>query len=405
MNKYTKWVAAWGNAMSITDHKPETYAKDLTLRYPIYCPFDGDRIRITLDNYTGTEAVTITEATILLDNAFTQITFNGGQKSVDICAGKTAVSDEIDISIKRGDMPDISIYLGDYTQMRSSVVAMGPLSGGRYAVGNMTHVSDIPLEVSRKTDVYYFLSNVSIHTEEENRAIVCYGDSITAQDWPDYLTLMLEEKGIHNISIIRRATSGSRILREYDNITYESYGLKGKNRFEHEVPTDGADTVIIQQGINDIIHPVGVEVNPFRPMSDLPTVDEMKEGYSWYLEKAREYGYRIYVGTLLPIDGWRTYADFRETMKNEFNDWLRSLAGEDAGAFQSVQDGETVDKQVAQNGAQVSVSLIDFDKAVRDENAPSCFANGYDSGDHLHPSGGGYKRMAEEAFAILTGEE
>ena len=53
--------------------------------------------------------------------------------------------------------------------------------------------------------------------------------------------------------------------RQYDNITYESYGLSGKRRFSHEVPTDGADTVIIQQGINDIIHPVGVEVNPFRP--------------------------------------------------------------------------------------------------------------------------------------------
>ena len=44
----------------------------------------------------------------------------------------------------------------------------------------------------------------------------------------------------------------SRILREYDCITYESYGLKGDKRFAHEVPTDGADTVIIQQGINDI---------------------------------------------------------------------------------------------------------------------------------------------------------
>ena len=378
MSKYTKWVAAWGNAMSITDHRPETYAKDLTLRYPVYCPFNGDAIRITLDNYCGLEDVTITEVTVLLDGNFHQVTFNHGDKSVKINAGGTVVSDEVAVDVKRDDELSVSIYLGEYTQMRSSVVALGPLSSGKYAVGNMTHVSDIPIKVSRKTDVFYFLSNISVHTEERNRAIVCYGDSITAQDWPDYLSLLLKENGIENISIIRRATSGSRILREYDNITYESYGLMGKHRFEHEVPTDGADTVIIQQGINDIIHPVGEEINPFRPMSDLPTVAEMAEGYNWYLECARRYGYSIYVGTLLPIDGWRTYADFRETMKNEFNDWLRSLKEE-----------------------EYISGVIDFDLAVRDEAATTCFGKGYDSGDHLHPSAAGYKRMAEEALKIF----
>ncbi|MBQ0027583.1 MAG: lipase [Lachnospiraceae bacterium] len=379
MSNYTKWVAAWGNAMSITDHRPETYAKNLTLRYPIYCPFDGDAMRITLDNYCGLEDVTITEVSILLNGVFYDVTFENGAAGVTIPAGGTTASDEIDIEVKRGDKPEVSIYLGEYTQMRSSVVALGPLSSGKYAVGNMTHMSDIPIDISRKTDVFYFLSNVSVHTEECNRAIVCYGDSITAQDWPDYLSLLLAEKGIRNVSVIRRATSGSRILREYNNITYESYGLMGKKRFEHEVPTDGADTVIIQQGINDIIHPVGVEVNPFRPMSDLPTVDEMKKGYEWYLDCAKKMGYRTYVGTLLPIDGWRTYADFRENMKNEFNDWLRGL-GEEYGV----------------NG------VIDFDKAVRDERAVTCFGNGYDSGDHLHPSHEGYKRMAEEALKIFT---
>lgn len=375
MSNYTKWVAAWGNAMSITDHRPETYAKDLTLRYPIYCPFDGDAIRVTFDNYCGTEAITITEATVLLNGEFTQLTFNDGDDSVTISAGDMAVTDEISINVKRKDMPVISLYLGDYTQMRSSVVAMGPLSKGTYAVGNMTHVSDIPIDVSRKTDVFYFLSNISVHTKEKNRAVVCYGDSITAQDWPDYLTLALEEKGIDNVAIIRRATSGSRILREYNNITYESYGLMGKKRFEHEVPTDGADTVIIQQGINDIIHPVGVEVNPFRPMSDLPTVNELKEGFDWYLDMAEKYGYKKYVGTLLPIYGWRTYAPFRDEMRCEFNGLLRE------------------EKRVD--------GVIDFDKAVSNGAKEAGFAEGYDSGDHLHPSAEGYKRMAMEALKIF----
>lgn len=94
---------------------------------------------------------------------------------------------------------------------------------------------------------------MSIFTEKENRALVCYGDSITAQDWPDYLKLRCEREAFSKTSVIRRAASRSRILREYQCFTYESYGLKGSKRFSHEVPTDGADVVLIQQGINGFI--------------------------------------------------------------------------------------------------------------------------------------------------------
>lgn len=370
-NESKKWVAAWGNAMSITDHRVETYSKDITLRYPVYCPFSGSKVRITLDNYCGTETVTISKATLLVGNRFYELSF-GGLMSTEMAAGSNSVSDELEVDINRDDTVYVSIYLGDYTLMRSSVVAMGPLSGGQYSVGDHTTDMELPIKLTRNTDVYYFLSNLSLYTDANNRAIVCYGDSITAQDWPDYLTMMLT-KG--NTSIIRRATSGSRILREYDNITYESYGLKGTNRFNHEVPSDGADTVIIQQGINDIIHPVGVEVNPFRPMSDLPTVEELIEGYKWYIEQARALGYRVLGGTLLPIEGWRTYAPFRDEIKDAFNDWIRTT---------DLLDG-----------------YIDYDVALRNPDRPQAFLPEYDSGDHLHPSAAGYKRMAEETYKYV----
>ena len=364
--------------MSITDHKPETYARNLTLRYPIYIPFDGDKLRITFDNYCGTEDIKIAGATVLKDGVFKDITFNNGDKSVRICAKEQVISDEIEMNISANDTIYVSFYLDDFTLMRSSVVATGPLSKGIYAVGDYTHQEDIPIKVSRRTEIFYFLSNISIHTCPDNHAIVCYGDSITAEEWPDFLKLKLKDEGIQNVSVIRRAASGTRILREYDNITYESYGLKGTNRFEHEVPTDGADIVIIQQGINDIIHPVGEDINPFRPMSDLPTVDELSDGYRWYVTKAREYGYKIYAGTLLPIEGWRTYEEFREVMKNDFNDWIRN---------EDIFDG-----------------VIDFHKALEHPDNCKAFAEGFDSGDHLHPSAAGYKMMAEAAFEILAAD-
>ena len=362
------WASVWGNAVSIAENRPETYGKNITLRYPVFSRFGGDAVRITFDNYCGTDAITISKTTVLLDGVFYDVTF-GGKAEVTIPAGENAVSDSVKCKVDPYSTMHVSFYLADFTQMRSMVFTKGPLSIGSYAIGDHTKTEEFDIDISRNTHYFYFLSNVAVLTDSKNRTVICYGDSITAQDWPDFLSLRCKDEGYNNTAIIRRATSGSRILRQYSCITYESYGLKGDNRFAHEIPTDGADTVLIQQGINDIIHPVGVAVNQFRPMSDLPTVDQLIEGMKKYIAQARSFGYRVYVGTLLPIGGWRTYAPFREEIRNQFNDWIRTT---------DLIDG-----------------YVDFDKALADPENPSWFLPEYDSGDHLHPSVAGYKAMAD----------
>ncbi len=364
-----KWVSIWGNAVSVAENRPERYARDITLRYPIHIPFDGDAMRLTFDNYCGTEPVTLNKVTVFYGGRFYPVRF-GSNTKVTIAARGRVESDPFAIPVKAGEVVQVSFYLADFTLMRSVVFTCGPLSEGMYANGDETENPNISIETSRKTHLFYFLSNVSVFTRGENRTIVCYGDSITAQDWPDYLALRCFEDGHSRTGIIRRATSGSRILREYRCLTYESYGLMGSNRFHHEVPTDGADTVIIQQGINDIIHPVGEQVNVFRPMSDLPTVEELIDGLKTYIAQARSYGYKVYVGTLLPMGGWRTDAPFRQEMRHAYNDFIRTT---------DLIDG-----------------CIDFDKALRDPEKPDWFLPEYDSGDHLHPSTAGYRRMAME---------
>jgi lysophospholipase L1-like esterase len=189
---------------------------------------------------------------------------------------------------------------------------------------------------------------------------------------------MFMQSPCNQTAVVRRAASGTRVLREYTCITYESYGLSGKHRFEREIATvSGCEAVIIQQGINDIIHPVGEDVNPFRPMSDLPTVDELVGGIKYYIDIAKKHDLKCYVGTLLPIYGWRTYAPFREDMKNAFNDKLRNL--------------DCVE------------GCIDFESALRDKANPKAFAVGFDSGDHLHPSEAAYEVMATVAYKALSG--
>ena len=61
-----QWTSIWGNAVSIAENRPESYSKNITLRYPIYSHFSGEAIRLTFDNYCGTEDITISKTTVFL---------------------------------------------------------------------------------------------------------------------------------------------------------------------------------------------------------------------------------------------------------------------------------------------------------------------------------------------------
>ena len=377
---YTKWVACWGNATSITDRREATYAKDLTLRYPVRIIFAGSHLRFRFSNLTGTEPVHLTKASVMRvanspeqvgltsSEDISAITFSG-QRDVVIPPGTEVESDAVAFPTEAGQQVMVSMYFADFTQMNAGTLITGPLSKGQYSYGDFCDAESLPLDLTRNTNWFWFLNTIDVLTEEQNHALVCYGDSITAQSWPDYLAIRLWEEGRRDVAVIRRAVSGTRILRQYDCITYQAYGLKGATRFPIELNVAGASTVIIQHGINDIIHPVGVDVNPFRPWSDMPTLQDMTEGTEQiYVQHARSLGLNVWAGTLLPIYGWRTYTEERDHLRNQFNDWMRQSP---------LFDG-----------------IIDFDEAVRDPQHPAAFAPGFDSGDHLHPSEAAYKAMA-----------
>lgn len=372
-----KWVTNWSNAISIATNKPERYTKDITLRYPILSAFSGSKIRITLDNFTGNEPVTFSSVTIgntdskeycVIEETIKDITFNGN-KEVTLEPGQTIQSDEIEFETKINTKFSISMYFKDYTSLRSAVITKGPLSIAFFSLGNQSHVGEFPLELYKSCDWNYFISDVEIYTENTNKSIICFGDSITAEGWPEFLQLQALKD---HISFPRKAASGGRILREYHNVRYESYGLKSDTRFIHDTNVEGCEAIIVLEGINDIIHPVGFDVNPYRPWDDLPTAKELIDGYRVLIKMAKEKRLRIYFGTIIPFKGWRTYEDFREDIKQEVNEWIRTT--------------DEID------------GYIDFEKDLDDNLA---FKKEFDSGDHLHPSSLGYQQMAKTAYKAL----
>ncbi len=374
-----KWVTNWANAISVAEPKPEGYAKDITLRYPIFSAFDGSKMRIHLQNITGKETVhfqkitvakTINEQDIDIHSLKT-ITFHQ-QERIDIQPGESILSDEIDFPCKKGEFFTISMYFSDYTSMRAGVSTSGPLSKGFFAYNDQCEASIFPHNTSKPISTFYFLDRIDVYTDNQNKAILCFGDSITAQAWPEYLQLKLWNQ---NFSIPRRAISGSRVLREYNCTMYETFGSKSATRFPLETEIEGCDVILVLQGVNDIIHPVGIDANPYRPMTDLPTPSDLIKGYRNLIRIAKEKKMKIFIGTILPIKGYKTYAAFREDIRKEVNHWIRTT---------NEIDG-----------------FIDFDKGMKNPIDEYALNPPFDCQDHLHPSNQGHKQMAETVYETL----
>lgn len=375
----SKWTAIWGNATSITERREGNYAKDLTLRYSLKPNLDGSEIRVRFSNICGSEPVCITRAyvavykgeSVIDAKSPVQLTF-GGQSEGVIPAGGEITSDAVGFECHRGEDIAISMYFEGMTQLMSSVFFDSTTSQMFFAQGDYAAAEELPMDLRMPSGACHFLNTVEILTNEDARAVILYGDSITAQTWPDRLNTKLIENNI-KAAAIRRGVSGSRVLGQYDCVQYAHYGLSGRNRFVRECNAAGADTVLIFHGINDMIHPDGI--NPYRPMENFPTVEEMVEGLRYYIKEARKMGLRVYMATILPIEGWRTYAPFRNELRERVNEWIRTT--------------DEID------------GVVDFDAALRDADNPSALKKEFDSGDHLHPSGNGAQTLAETAFEVL----
>jgi len=362
----SKWVAIWGSAPSYTAAVPARYAKDVTLRYNMRSLLGGGKMRLHLNNLYGREAAVITRVFLVHGDAAVPVTF-GGETACSLPAGAQVMSDEIDFPIARGEDFAVTMYLGDMTPLHTGTKHYGPLSSFAFAEGDHAAEAALPPEHSAPTETVYFLDTVDLLTEDgQAHALVCFGDSITAQSWPDYLALRVLREGPEHLAVVRRGIGGSRVLRAYGYMQHRHYGSRGIERFERELSAAGVDSVVILHGINDLIHP---GTNDLRPWSELPTAEELIDGLRFYVRKGHEMGLRVYPATIPTLKGWNIYVPKRDEIRHAVNEWIRA---------QSEADG-----------------FVDFDAITRSADDPDSRDPECDVGDHIHPSLEGARRMAE----------
>jgi len=118
-------------------------------------------------------------------------------------------------------------------------------------------------------------------------------------------------------------------------------------------------------------------VNDIGGSTDASVATRLIQAYEGFIDMAHAAAVRVYGIPILPFGGSQYASPEHEAARQAVNDWIRT-----SGRFDAV---------------------IDLDAAVRDEPFPSNLAAAYDSGDHLHLSAAGYRKMAESIeLALFT---
>ncbi|NEB74361.1 SGNH/GDSL hydrolase family protein [Streptomyces sp. SID14478] len=343
-----------------------------SIRNVVHSSIGGTGARITLSNLYGQQPLSITHASLALASApnnptalagtVRRLTF-AGNTSVVIPAGQQVVSDAARIEVPA----DTDLLVTTYSPTPSGPVTYHPQARQMSYVANGDRTEDPSGAFYTEQSPYWrYLTALDVLSHEAEGTVVVLGDSLTDgitstmganRRWTDVLADRLRsESGAPRYGVVNQGISGNRILS--DGLGRPAGNPSGLSRFDRDaLARSGVRAVVIDLGINDILR---------TPQQTDP--GKIVTGLRELVRQAHTRGLRVIGATLMPFQGHRGYRPLLEDVRQGVNEQIRS--------------GKVFD------------SYVDFDKALRDPYNPRRLLSQYDSGDHLHPSDAGYRKMA-----------
>ncbi|MEV1020808.1 SGNH/GDSL hydrolase family protein [Streptomyces sp. NPDC050264] len=374
------WAGSWSASPAGAEPGTETNGFfGRSIRNIVHTSIGGTGARITLSNLYGQQPLSVTHASLAVASApnnptalagtVRRLTFSGNT-SVVIPAGQQVISDAARLQVPR----DADMLVTTYSPTPSGPVTYHPQARQMSYVAQGDRTEDPSgAQYTEQSPYWRYLTALDVLSHEAEGTVVVLGDSLTDGitstmganvRWTDILADRLRtESGAPRYGVVNQGISGNRVLS--DGLGRPASNPSGLSRFDRDaLSRSGVRAVVIDLGINDILR---------NPQQDDP--DQIVEGLRELVRQARTRGLRVIGATLMPFQGHRGYEPHLEAVREGVNAAIRS--------------GKVYD------------NYVDFDRALRDPYNPRKLLPRYDSGDHLHPSDAGYRRMADR-FDLAT---
>ena len=381
------WVGAWSAAPA--GGEPGTGTTGLagrSVRNVIHTSVGGTSARVTFSNLYGRRPLTLTHATIAVADTpnsaaarpgtMRRLTFDGAP-TVVVPPGRQTVSDAVRLTVPRGG----DLLVTTYSPTPSGPVTYHPRARQiSYAARGDRTADPTATAYTERTPYWRYVTALDVMSNEADGTVVVFGDSLTDgltatvgadRRWTDVLaerlrTAVAAGRDVPHYSVVNEGISGNRVLS--DGRGRPAGNPSGLNRFARDVlnRTD-VKAVVIDLGVNDILH-----------APEPTTAPQIVGGLRTLVARAHARGLKVVGATLMPFGGHHGDSAAREATRRAVNTEIRA--------------------------GRVYDAYADFDAALRDPYAPHRLRPAYDSGDHLHPSDAGYRRMAETFdLALLKG--
>ena len=375
------WAAIWRQAMTRSFRDGKAFGWNKTAVFSIAAPASGTGLRLRFSNRFGSAPYEIGAARVFIGGQSCPVTLCG-REHFSIPTGGVTVSDACALSVARGEEIQIRLYYTNAVIDCNMIEQYANLLPGDQTAKHENEPLRRPLlaKVLGAYNAIPAIETVELLTAELVRAIVAFGDSITAMSqWTRPLAERLAAAYPGEYALLNAGISGNCLLYERSDFFAPVFGDMGINRFARDVlETPDLDTVIFALGVNDVSY-----LN--EKTAGQISLETFSRAVASMTDALHQRGVRVVAQTITPRLGvsikMGRYRPEMEALRLQLNAWIRS-----AGIFDYLFDAEAV---------------------VRDERPDGFyFAEGLHQGDHLHPNAEGGRLLAEACdLEKLTGKE
>ena len=379
MNK--RWSMIWHQAMSCSFLNGKAFGWNKTVVFTIPAPAAGEQLRLRFSNRLGSVPYEIGAVRVFAGGQSCPIALNG-QPAFQIPTGGVTLSDPCSLSVRRGEDIQIRLYYTNAIPDNNMIEEGATLLHGDWttAAGDLPQRRPLLAKLLGAYNGIPALEAVELLTEEPAKAIVAFGDSITAMSrWTKPLAKRLAETYPGEYALLNSGISGNCLLYEPGGVFGPVFGEKGTVRFERDVlEIPNLSVVILGLGVNDVSYLNEKNAGQI-------SLEAYQKAITDMADRLHARGVRVVMQTITPRLGvaitMGRYNREMEALRLELNDWIRG-----AGIFDYVFDAEAMVRAERKDGFY--------------------YADGLHQGDHLHPSVEGGQLLAD-AFDLkqLTGKE